>query len=114
MGSNPTSTAADLREHRSWQPIGGRVVLPWSHLVVSLTSRMRSHRRAQPQLSCLVTAIADDPEQKRARRRIVRLAVHGTGCVTQAWYLSHASLARGRVGCRPASAAPVTAAEGEQ
>jgi hypothetical protein len=42
VGSNPTSTAADLREHRSWQPTGGRVLLPWSHLVVSVTSRMRS------------------------------------------------------------------------
>jgi hypothetical protein len=68
VGSNPTSTAVDLREHRFWQPIGGRVVLPWSHLVVSVPSRMRSHCRAQPQLSFLVTAIADDPEQKRARR----------------------------------------------
>ena len=28
MGSNPTSTATDLGEHRSWQPIGGRAVLP--------------------------------------------------------------------------------------
>ena len=36
MGSNPTSTATDLGAHRSWQPIGGRVVLPgliwWSQL----------------------------------------------------------------------------------
>ena len=46
----------------------GRVVLPRSHLVVSVTSRMRSHRRAQPQLSWLVMAIADDLEQKYARR----------------------------------------------
>ena len=75
---------------------------------------MRSHRRAQQQLSCLVTAIADDPGHKHARRRSVHLAVHRTGCVTQAWYLCHASLASGRVGCRPASAVPVTAGEGEQ
>jgi hypothetical protein len=61
VGSNPTSTAVDLQELRSWQPISGRVVLPWSHLVVSVTSRMRSHRRAEPQMSCLVTAIADAP-----------------------------------------------------
>jgi len=29
---------------------------------------MRSHRWAKPQLSCLVTAIADDPEHKHACR----------------------------------------------
>ena len=47
----------------------GALVLPWPHLVVSVTSRVRSHRRAQPEMSCLVTAIADDPEQRHARRR---------------------------------------------
>jgi hypothetical protein len=75
---------------------------------------MRSHRWAQPPLSCLVTAIADDPERKHARRWIVHLVVHGTGCATQAWYLCHARLASGRVGCRPASAVLATAGEGEQ
>jgi len=34
---------------------------------------MRSHRWAQPQLSCLITAIADDPGHKHARRRSVDL-----------------------------------------
>jgi hypothetical protein len=48
-------------------------VLPWSHLVVSVTSHMRSCRRAQPHLSCLVTAIADAAEQNHARRRGVHL-----------------------------------------
>jgi integrase-like protein len=85
---------------------------PRSHLVVSVTSRMRSHRRAHPQLSCLATAIADDPEHKHARHRIVHLAVHGTDCVTQAWYLCHSSLAGGRAGCQPASAVPATPASG--
>ena len=52
---------------------------------------MRSHRRAQPQLSCLVTAIADDPEQKRARRRIVRPTVQGAA-MAEAVRLSHAEV----------------------
>ena len=86
MGSNPTSTATDLQEHRSWQLMDGRVGLPWSHLVISVTSRMRSHRRAQLQLSCLVTAIGDDPEQKRARRRSVRPYRSGlAGTVPACW-----------------------------
>jgi hypothetical protein len=58
---NPTSTATDLQEHRSWQPVGGRVVLLWSHLLVSVTSRVRSARRDQPRLLCLVTGAPEQP-----------------------------------------------------
>ena len=44
MGSNPTSTAVDLRERRPWQLTGAHLVLPLSHLFVSVASRVRSRR----------------------------------------------------------------------
>jgi hypothetical protein len=46
-------------------------VLPWSHLLVSVTSRVRSRHPDQPQLLCLVTDALDGPERKHARRRSV-------------------------------------------
>jgi hypothetical protein len=50
-------------------------VRPWSHLVVSVTSRARSRRPDQPQLLCLVIDSPDGSEQKHARRRSVHPAV---------------------------------------
>jgi hypothetical protein len=52
-------------------------VLPWSHLVVSATSQVRSRRPDQPRLLCLVTDAPDGTEQKHARRRSVRPTVQG-------------------------------------
>ena len=77
MGSNPTSTATDLQERRPWQLTGARLVLSLSHLLVSVASRVRSRRPAQPQVFCLVTEAPDAPEQKHARRRGVHPAVQG-------------------------------------
>jgi hypothetical protein len=74
--------------------------------VVSVGSRMRFHSWAQLQLSCLVTAIADDPEQKRGHEGIIaRLIVAGgrySLCsVRAAWF---------RVAASPGSAAITVAA----
>jgi hypothetical protein len=44
-------------------------VRPWSHLLVSVTSRAQYRRPDQPQLLCLVTDALDRPEHKHARRR---------------------------------------------
>ena len=77
MGSNPTSTATDLQERQPWQLTGARLVLSLSHLSVSVASRVRSRRPAQPQVFCLVTEAPDAPEQKHARRRGVHPAVQG-------------------------------------
>jgi hypothetical protein len=46
-------------------------VLPWSHLLVSVTGHVRSRRTDQPEVLCLVTAAPDGPEQKHARCRSV-------------------------------------------
>ena len=74
---------------------------------------MRSHRRAQPQLSCLVTAIADDPGHTSTHAaESCTWRFTEPAAFTQAWYLCHASLASGRVGCRPASAVPATLTKG--
>jgi len=77
VGSNPTSTATDLQERQPWQLTGARLVLSLSHLSVSVASRVRSRRPAQPQVFCLVTEAPDAPEQKHARRRGVHPAVQG-------------------------------------
>ena len=72
-----TSTATDLREQRTGRPADGCLMLQWSHLMVSVTSCEGSLRGSEPRMSCLVTAIADDPEHKHARRRGVRPALQG-------------------------------------
>ena len=75
---------------------------------------MRSYRWAQPQLSCLVTAVATTLNTSTHAAESCTWRFTEPAAFTQAWYLCHASLASGRGGCRPASAVPVTAGEGEQ
>ena len=72
-GFNPTSTAADLQEHRCWRPVAGASGSPGLILAGSVRNPKRPHRQAQPRMSCLVTGIADDPEHKHARRRACAL-----------------------------------------
>jgi hypothetical protein len=68
---------ADLRKHRWWRLARERLVLAWSHLVVSVMSREWCHHQDQPQLLCLVTDVVNGPEQRGARRRSVRPTVRG-------------------------------------
>jgi hypothetical protein len=82
---SPILRHVDLQKHGSWRPPGGRLVLAWSHLVVSVMSRKWCHRQDRPLLLCLVTGVVNGPERRGARRRSVRPTVQGRPGPSATW-----------------------------
>jgi len=77
---------ADLQKRRSWMLACRRPRLPWAHLMGSFAATEGSPLQGSIHLFCLVTGIADVPEQRGARRRSV------LGCKPSRVQISHPGL----------------------
>ena len=103
---SPILRHADLRKHRPSAPTGWRLELPWSQLLVLVSSVGWVPPVGFAVLLRLVTGILDGPERRGARRGSVRLGTRtlcrtpgqsGADCRAQ----SVSGVDRRRVGCRP-------------